>query len=188
MALAVAIGVLFTLLAITMGSHGRWDDPYVEVSIFWSCLNLLRLLGVLTVLWNSAPPASDPVISIRCQESDGFVLLDGSSERSLAGWSLSEHALCPPSGESIRSARLAYRASGRHSARFLAGVSPTGRLHFANIGARARFLSMLVALRTDAKTPYRPTGAIGGAMLRFFGMHTLLHGTNRSKGDSAGSL
>lgn len=188
MALAVGIGILFTLSALTLGSFGRWDDPYVEVSILWASLNLMRLLGMMTVLWNSAPQASDPVISIRCEESDGFMLLDGDSERSLAGWTLSEHTLCPPSGEPILNARLAHRVSGRHSARFLASVSPSGRLHFPNVGARARFLSMLVTLRTDAKTPYRPAGAVGRAMLRFFGMHTLLHGTNRSEGDSRGGL
>lgn len=176
MGAVVAAGIVFTLLALIMGPYGRWDDPYVSVSIFWAALNLVRLLGVFAVLWNSVPQAGDPSIEVRLRPADGFVLLEGKAARPLANWTLGETRLRAPAPQPIPVGHLARLGpNGRPSV--LATVLPDGRLRYANTGARARLLSMLVALRVDAETPYRPAGAIRRAAARMFGFQTLARQT-----------
>lgn len=170
MGVAVAASVIFTLIALLVGPFGRWDDPYVSVSMFWAALNLLRLLGVLAVLWSSPPPAADPKIEVRCRASDGFVLLSEAGAQPLDGWSISEDQVRAPSGEPrvAGGVRLGRRAAhGRITV--LAKVRSGGYLEFMNTGARGSLLSMLAAIRADEETPYRPAGAVTKVAARMFG-------------------
>ncbi len=174
MGVVVGAAAIFTLAALISGPYGRWDDPYVSVSMFWAALNLLRLLAVLAVLWSSATHAmeTDPRLEVRLRESDGFALLNNRGARSVAGWKLREDALLPtsafpaPTGVLVRTG-----ADGRRSV--LANVSPDGTLQFPNTGARAHLLSTLVALRVDTETRYRPAAAMRRVTLHMFGLGAL---------------
>jgi cellulose synthase (UDP-forming) len=169
MAVAVAAGVVFTLAALISGPYGRWDDPYVSVSMFWAALNLLRLLAVLTVLWSGATLGTEPKVEIRVRESDGFALIGTRGLRSIAGWRLSEDRLYSPTPFPSPTGTLVRVApgGGRTS---LAEVLPDGTLQFPNTGARAQLLSMLVTLRVDTETPYRPAAAMSRVAMRMFGL------------------
>jgi cellulose synthase (UDP-forming) len=173
MGVAVAAGVIFTLIALIVGPFGRWDDPYVSVSMLWAALNLMRLLAILAVLWGQTSEVGDAKIEVRCGETDGFLLLsEARSARSLAGWWISEDRLRPPPGahpasESAAS-RLARRSPDGRTA-ILAQVQAGGLLHFVNEGARASLLSMLVALHVDKETPYQPAKAARRVAAQMFG-------------------
>jgi len=169
MSVVIAAAVLFTLSALISGPYGRWDDPYVSVSMFWAALNLLRLLAVLTVLWSSATMATEPRIEVKPRESDGFALLGSRGTRSIAGWRLSEDALHPPSPFPSPAGTLVRMGADRRRS-VIAEVLPDGRLQFPNNGARAHLLSTLVALRVDTDTPYRPAAAMRRVAVRMFGL------------------
>ena len=138
--------------------------------MFWAALNLIRLLAVLAVLWNNAPEGRDPRVRIRIRDCDGFALVEGGAVRSIAGWELCEDALHSPSRLSAAN-RILVQSEPNGRRRVLANVLPDGRLQFANLGARAHFVSTLVALRIDAEMPYRPARAMCRVTARMLGLN-----------------
>ena len=171
MGVVVAIGIGFTLAALITGPYGRFDDPYVSVSMFWAALNLIRLLAVLAVLWNNTPEGTDPRVKIYLRESDGFALQEGGSLRSIAGWDLSEHRLHLPGSTRLGANSVLVRVEANGRRRVLANVAPDGMLQFSNAGARGHFISTLVALRIDADMPYRPARAMWRVTGRMLGLN-----------------
>jgi cellulose synthase (UDP-forming) len=169
MGVAAAAGVAFTLLALIVGPFGRWEDPYISVSMFWAAINLVRLLGVLAVVWSDPPHVSDPKLRIRCRLADGFVLHEATGVKRLEGWGVAEDMIVPPSENQLVPAGKLGRLGRTKRISYLADVAPGGLLEFPNTGARANLLSMLAALRMDETTPYRPAPAIGRVIARMFG-------------------
>jgi cellulose synthase (UDP-forming) len=168
----VAIGVVLTLASLLVGPYTRLTDPFVAVSVFWAAVNLGRLLAVLAVFWSRPPEPADPVIRVRCAESDGFVLMTGRETLPLEGWQLAEDRLHPPSEQPVPHGRLARRSAGGRPS-VLATVLRDGRLQFGSAQARGRLLSMLVAQRVDTQLPYRPARAVGRLTARMFGLNNL---------------
>jgi cellulose synthase (UDP-forming) len=166
---AVAAGVVFTLMALIAGPFGRWDDPYVSVSMFWAALNLVRLLAVLAVVWSNPPAAGDPKVEIRCGKADRFALLSEAGEQRLDSWWIGEDRIRPPSQDVLVPAGKLARLGVRGRISILAHVQPGGALHFASAGARANLLSAVVAIRVDEHTPFRPVVAVARVAGRMFG-------------------
>jgi hypothetical protein len=170
MGVAIAALTVLTLLALIVGPYGRWDDPFVSVSMFWSVFALARLLAMLCVVWSAAPSLEDPKIGVRCTNERALVLVSGSREIWLAGWWIGEDRIVPPSAEHEVPAGRLVRPHGRDAhVPIAARVQPGGKLEFANDSARGAFLSMLVAMRLDQQIPYRPAVAIARITTRMFG-------------------
>jgi hypothetical protein len=155
---------------LIVGPYGRWDDPYILVSMFWSAIGLTRLLAMLAVVWRGESPQGDPKIEVRCTAQHGLVLVSGAQEFPLDGWWLGEDRLRPASpDEEVPAGRLMRQRVGGDVA-LPAKVCAGGALEFVNPGARGAFLSMLVAMRLDERTPYRPASAIARVTARMFGL------------------
>jgi hypothetical protein len=96
MGVAIAALTVLTLIALIVGPYGRWDDPYVSVSMFWSVVALARLLAMLSVVWSPAPSLQDPKLGVRCTNEHPLVLVSRSREIWLAGWWIGEDRIVPP--------------------------------------------------------------------------------------------
>ena len=170
MGVAIAALTVLTLIALIVGPYGRWDDPYVSVSMFWSVVALARLLAMLSVVWSPAPSLQDPKLGVRCTNEHPLVLVSRSREIWLAGWWIGEDRIVPPwEGDEVPAGRLMQPHGHGGRLPVPAKVRPGGELEFTNDSARAAFLSMLVAMRLDQQTPYRPAAAIARVTTRMFG-------------------
>ena len=167
---AIAALTVLTLLALIVGPYGRWEDPYVLVSMFWSVFVLARLLAMLSVVWSAPPCLEDPKIGVRCTNERPLVLVSRSREIWLTGWWIGEDRIVPPSqGADVPAGRLVQPHGGGGHLPVPVKVRPGGELEFATDSARSAFLSMLVAMRLDQQTPYRPAVAIARITTRMFG-------------------
>ena len=170
MGLAIVALIAFTLTALVAGPYGRWDDPYVSVSMFWSAVALTRLLAMLCVVWRAKAPTDDPKLEVRCTRKDQWFLASGAQEISLDDWLIAEDRIRPPvEGGTVPAGRIVQLRAGMRRP-VPAKVAAGGALDFANDDARGAFLSILVTMRLDERTPYRPAAAIGRITTRMFGL------------------
>ena len=166
----IAALTIFTLIALIVGPYGRWDDPYVSVSMFWCAVGLTRLLAMLSVVWRAGAPLGDPKIEVRCTSARPMLLVCGTEHIPLDGWWIAEDRIRPPKrGQEVPEGRLV-RPRGGGQLSVPAKVRAGGQLEFANDGARGAFISLLVAMRLEERTPYRPAAAIARVTTRMFGL------------------
>ncbi|HUQ74416.1 MAG TPA: glycosyltransferase [Burkholderiales bacterium] len=170
MGVVIVALIVFTLAALIAGPYGRWDDPYVSVSMLWSAVGLTRLLAMLSVVWRATAPVADAQVEARCPTEYQWVLIADAQEIQLDGWWIAEsHIRAPDEGVAVPPGRLVQVRGGVRRpipAKVVAG----GALEFANEDARGAFLSILVAMRLEEQTPYRPAVAIGRITRRMFGL------------------
>jgi cellulose synthase (UDP-forming) len=172
MAYAVAAGVVLTLVALWMGAQADTTDGAVVLTMFWTTINLVRLLGVLTVLWKERREVEDPKVEVRCSSGDGFVLITSDGAMGIEGWKIREDRLLAPSSTRAFAGRLARRDENGKT-EILARVEDDGRLVFGDSDARGDLLSVLVAMRVDSRTPYRPISGIAVVLAQLFGINRL---------------
>jgi hypothetical protein len=125
---------------------------------------------MLSVVWRAAPPSGDPKLEMKCAARQQWFLAYGGHEIPLTDWWIAEDRIRPPIEAATVPAGRIVQVRGGVRRPVPVKVGAGGVLEFANDEARGAFLSILVAMRLDKATPYRPGAAIGRITSRMFGL------------------